>query len=228
MGFAVKSHRPLLVALGTALVTLSHGPSARADESLALRQSWTGPVDFFATGAPMAIDGPDSGSDVDQLLHPASMTISQADVPAVTITLAAYLYWGGSIENDNCQGTTIDDTVTFTPPNGTAAPVIADVCYCSDAGANSYDIQLCRVEVTSLVPLLVGTYVVDDFAAKIENWATNNASFSIVLVYRDEGQSPRRIGLYDGLQTLWQSSQQTAQITLGSLDIDNPAEGDLT
>ncbi|MBW2459915.1 MAG: hypothetical protein JRI68_35825, partial [Deltaproteobacteria bacterium] len=137
-----------LVSLGVGLGMIGYGTVARADEPITLRQSWDGPVDFFATGAPMAVDGPDSGSEVDQLVHPASTTVIPADLPPNVTTEAAYLYWGGSIENDNCQGTTIDDIVTFTPPGGTAGAVTADVCYCSDAGTTSYDVQLCRKDIT--------------------------------------------------------------------------------
>jgi len=75
---------------------------------------------------------------------------------------------------------------------------------------------------------MIGDYTVDGFDALIANGATNNASFSVVLVYRDSGLTPRRIGLWDGLQTMHSTVNPSAVVTLANLEVDNPAEGDLT
>ena len=139
----------LLSALLLSSTSALWSSSAHADEPMTQLTTWTGSVDFFATGAPLAVDGPDQDvSWVDMLAQPASVTVSANDVPATATLKNAYLYWGGSIANDDCGGATIDDTVVFSAPGTAATSVTADVCYCSTAGALSYDMQLCRVEVS--------------------------------------------------------------------------------
>ncbi len=189
---------------------------------------WSGGVKFFATGAPLAVDGPDADTTkVDMLSQPASAAVTTNDLSPSSPLLAAYLYWGGSVTESNCVQT-IDDTVDFTAPGGTPKAVKADVCYCSSAGAVSYDVQLCRAKVTGLVSSTIGSYTVDKFAALINNGSTNNASFSVVLVVRELGATPRRIALWDGLLTMSASVNQVQQFTLGNIEIDSPPEGDLT
>ena len=210
-----------------AFVVLSP-PLAHADEPIELRQSFAGSVDFFATGAPLAIDGPDGDTMVDMLSQPASAEVAVNDVPNGAKVRKAYLYWGGSISNDDCAGDTVDDTVDFAAPGKNLAPVDADICYCSDAGAQAYDIQLCRADVTDLVDEITGDYTVDQFDALINNSATSTASFSIVLVYSANALDIRRIGLYDGLLTMASSVNQQEVVTLGGVEIDDPPTGDLT
>ena len=183
---------------------------AHADEPLMQRFSYSGGVDFFATGAPMAIDGPDPDTTrVDLIAQPASVIVTTSDVPSTAILQQAFLYWGGSITDDGCMGNTIDDMVDFTPPSNATTPIIADVCYCSDANAVSYDIQVCRKDISLFLAdfPLAGTYTVDKFAALINNGSTNNASFSIVIVFSETNLPPRRIALYDGNETLHNSSK---------------------
>lgn len=212
-----------------ALGLLGAAAPARADEPIVLRQTWFGAVDFFATGAPMAVDGPDPDTTmVDQISQPASVVVTDADVPPGVDLRQAYLYWAGSIDNDDCSGGTIDDVVDFTPPGGGKTTVKADICYCSRAGSDIYDFQVCRREVTGLVTELVGTYTVDHFEARILNESTNNASFSVVLVYGHGALKPRRIGLYDGVQTMGTGVKLADVFTLGDLDVDTPPQGDLT
>ncbi|MCA9651899.1 MAG: hypothetical protein KC501_18435 [Myxococcales bacterium] len=220
---------PILLVAG-ATVVVAVPVRARADEPVLLRQTWSGHVGFFATGAPMAVDGPDADTtSVDTLAQPAMVEVGPPDIPASAELLAAYLYWGGSIPNSECTNPAeIDDAVDFTPPGGMVMPVLADACFCSVAGSMAYDVQLCRAEVTALVPMLEGTYVVDSFAALIDNQTTNNASFSIVVVYSAPLLSPRRVALYDGLLTMSSDTNQEQTITLGGLDIDDPPSGDLT
>ncbi|MCA9682530.1 MAG: DUF11 domain-containing protein [Myxococcales bacterium] len=202
--------------------------SAAADEPLQLRYQYSGSADFFATGATIAVDGNDADANADALLHPAITTVTNADIPAGASLRRAFLYWGGSIANDNCTDTTIDDQVTFTAPGQPSGPVLADVCYCSDAAAMSYDMQLCRADVTELLEDLTGDYAVDDFEALIENGDTNAASFSIVLVYSAPDLPARNVALYDGLLTMWSNSNPSTTVILDGLEIDNPPVGDLT
>jgi uncharacterized repeat protein (TIGR01451 family) len=221
------------IAIGwsTCALALVVGPTwARADEPVVLRQAWSGHVGFFATGAPLAVDGPDADTtSADMLAQPANVDVGPPDVPAIGQARAAYLYWGGSIDESNCTDPgDIDDTVDFTPPGGVVTAVVADACFCSDAAAGSYDVQACRAEVTTLVGTLAGTYTVDGFAALVANGSTHNASFSIVLVYDDPVLPPRRVALYDGLLTMSIDIDAEEVITLDGLDVDDPPSGDLT
>lgn len=220
------------LALGASAVLVA--APARADVPISLRTTWSGSVDFFATGAPMAVDGPDADSNVDTLAQPATVSVSAANIPAGSKVVQAFLYWAGSIPNNDCGlPSNFDDTVDFTPP-GKALPasVVADTCYCSAADASSYDVQVCRADVTSLLvgPLeqLTGDYTVDKFAASINNGATDNASFSIVLVYQNSTLPPRDIALYDGIEGLSGTSKATSNFSLGGIQVDSPARGDLT
>ena len=188
---------PILLVAG-ATVVVAVPVRARADEPVLLRQTWSGHVGFFATGAPLAVDGPDMGEEVDAVAQPASVTITSGDIPEGSLLEAGFLYWGGSIAEDGCGGATVDDEVTFTPPGGQPTAVIAEECYCSTAGAMSYDIQVCRAEISDLIGELNGDYTVSDFDVLIENMETNNASFSVVLVHGNEFLPPRRVALYDG------------------------------
>ena len=217
------------LVLAGLLAALCLAPEARADQPLTELSTWTGAIDFFSTGAPLAIDGNDPDSTmVDTMAQPATVSVNASEVPAGASLVAAYLYWGGSIVNDDCGGTTIDDTVDFTPPGGSISTVVADQCFCSDADAGSYDVQMCRKDVAPLLVGMIGDYTVDGFDALIENGATNNASFSVVLIFRADSLPPRRIGLWDGLQTMHSAVNPSAVVTLGNLEVDNPAEGDLT
>jgi len=215
-------------ARSSILVALLLWAGTAAAEPLDLLSSWEGTIDYFVTGAPLAIDGTDSGTDVDTLNQPESVDVTATDVPALATIVAAYLYWGGTIPDaSDCSSTTyIDDAVVFTVPGGTATTVTADECFC-EIGAGSYDIQGCRYDFTSMLTSgIIGTYTVDGFAALIRNGATDNASFSIVLVY-DEPTTlpPRRIALYDGLEELYLG---TRVMNLMGLDVDTPADGDLS
>lgn len=225
----VTRRRITYFSLGLFLAGVGLAHSARADEPIALREQLGGDVDFFATGAPMAVDGPDSDTTrVDMLVHPATTEITANDVPENAVVRRAFLYWGGSVENTDCSGGNIDEEVTFAPPGGEMMPVMADECYCSEAGAQSYDIQLCRTDITGMVDEMIGTYAVDDFDALIENGTTNNASFSVVLVFADPSLATRRIAIYDGLVTMSNQVNAEEVIELDGLQVDNPPAGDIT
>ena len=209
------------------LATLLTWTGAASAAPLDLLSSWEGTIDYFVTGAPLAVDGSDSGTDVDTLSQPASVDVTATDVPTMATIIAAYLFWGGTIPDESdCSSTaSIDDEVVLTVPGGTDTTITADECFC-EVGAGSYDIQACRYDFTSMLTAgIIGTYEVDEFAALIRNSSTDNASFAIVLVY-DEPNTlpPRRIALYDGLEELYEGSRV---MNLPGLDVDNPADGDL-
>ena len=178
----------------TFLIMASLGSNgAQADEPISQRQSFGGTVDFFATGASMAADT-DSNNKVDTLAQPATVQIAMTDLPSGAMLISAYLYWSGTIQDwGNCGSesnpppSNIDDEVDFTPPGaGSPTSIVADDCYCSGGDSTSYDIQACRADVTDVILTqgvsLWGQYTVDGFNARANDGATDNASFSSILV----------------------------------------------
>lgn len=209
------------------LLTVAFGcATAFADQPIALRNQWSGKVDFHVIGAPLAVDGNDADStQVDTLLPSASVNVTTANIPASATLVQVFVYWTGSIGNDGCTGALFDRTINFTAPGGTATAVTADSCVCSDAGAQSYDVQSCRADVTARITgSTFGAYSVGAFAARITNSATDNASFSLLFVYSDSSVAYRAIGLYDGLQTM---SNNSAVLTFSNVKVGTPASGKL-
>jgi uncharacterized repeat protein (TIGR01451 family)/MYXO-CTERM domain-containing protein len=199
---------------------------ARADEPLTLRESWSGKYGFFSTGAALAKDS-DMDGKVDMLTQPATVKVATDDLPDGAKLHKAYLYWGGTQLPTKCANkANLDNNVTLTPPGGLATPVMADVCYCSSS--LTYEMQLCRAEIGDLVDKKTGDYVVTDFAAVVANTDTDNASFALVLVYKDDTLNERRVALYDGLFALAATGTPSATVTLADLEVSNLPAGDLT
>lgn len=224
-----RSMYPL--AWAAVLVVALLGPLQARAQPLDSLQSWEGNIDYFATGAPLAVDGPDSDTgSVDTVNQPESVEVTSAEVPTGAVVLAAYLYWAGTIDDQEDCSTfpaEVDDQVDLTVPGGSAVAVTADECYCA-AGAGSYDIQACRVDITALVPSagMTGTWTVDGFDALIRNSSTDNASFALLFVFEEPVTlPPRRIDLFDGLEEFYESSRT---LNLTGLDADTPAHGELT
>lgn len=196
-------------------------------------------MDYFATGAPMAVDTAIDAdvTRVDALSQPAFVEVTTTDVPAGASLVTAYLYWAGTVDQqasggqpDGCANTlSIDDEVVMTLPGATTLqPVTADVCHCVPGAPVSYDIQACRADITSLVAVsgMHGTYSVDQFAIHAENGSTDNGSFSLVLLYEEVNTlPPRRIAIYDGVEEF---EMTTRTLQLASLDVDTPAQGEIT
>ena len=202
--------------------------SAVADTLVEPRFSYERASDFFVTGAAMAEDT-DGDSNVDRVVDPAYAVVSTADIPGGMTLQQALLYWGGSIPdggNDCNSNAPIDDEVLVQPPTLTATSVLADVCYCSAAGAGSYDVQACRADITAMANgQMVGTWSVGGFSGLINDGSTNNASFALILIYGGPGLPARQLTVYDGLETMWQSG---LSLSLGGIEIDDPPSGDLT
>jgi len=222
----------ITAVLLVSLVWLLPGVREAAAQPIDSLTSWEGSMDYFATGAPLAVPAAADPYDVEVLSQPASVQVGAGDVPATATVVAAYLYWAGTIpDQSDCANApvSIDDEVLLTlPGQAVGAPVTADECFCSP-GATSYDIQACRVDITSGVVTsgMIGTFTVDDFACDVAgSGSTDNASFSLVLVYEEPALlPPRRITLYDGLEEMYQTSRT---IGLTGLDVDTPAQGELT
>ena len=141
---------------------------SHADEPITQRANWSGKIGYFATGEPTAIDT-NADNRVDTDAQPASFDVLAPDIPVTATLVQAFLYWGGSITQPTtgCVGESLDDTVTFTPPGEPASVISGDACYCADAGAASYDIQLCRTDVTPLIPLSMVLMAAANRPAKI-------------------------------------------------------------
>ncbi len=214
----------LLFALALGIPAVAH-----ADEPLTERFSFRRASDFFATGATLATDT-DGNGEVDTLLPQASVEVRDGDLAQGATLQQALLYWGGTIdENANCGGgsPTLDDEVLVTVPGGAAVMVTADVCYGAGGDNQSRDVQSCRADISALVQPggMVGVWTVGDFAARISDGDTDNASFALVLVYGAPELPPRQLTIYDGLRTMRYDS---ITFTLDQLEVDDPPAGDLT
>ena len=216
--------RGSLVLMVSMALVLGAAPAA-ADEPLSARFSYQRSSDFFATGATMAIST-DGDESPDTPVDPASVTVLASDLAASPTLQQALLYWGGSVPQPgaDCAGA-LDQDVVLSWPGGTAA-VTGDACFCSGAGAASYDVQACRADVTELVGgAMTGTWSVSGFDAQIADTSTSNASFSLVLIYGAPSLPPRQITVYDGLLTM---ANTAISLDLTGLAIDDPPIGDLT
>lgn len=202
------------------------GPtSSWADETVTLRQTFMGPLGFFATGQAMASDINKDG-EVDVVDQPATVSVSASDVAAGATLVKAFLYWAGTMTQPKAGACTDsgDNQVDLTPPGGSATPITADVSYCSDTASGTVDMQAHRADVTAHVGSLTGDWTVDSFSALISNGSTHNASFSIVLIFSAQALPWQTIQLHDGLQTFASSSDT---VTASGLAASSPASGEL-
>jgi uncharacterized protein YjdB len=208
--------------------------SGRADTAITQLATWSGRVSYVATGNTMAASS--TGGNLDLFAQPSTVIVPASSIPADAQLVQAYVYWSGTVNragtatSPNCGGFTLDRDIELSPPGWTRAPerVVADDCRCS-AGSTSYDVQSCRADISGLVDRagggLTGPWTATGFIARLTGASTDNASFSIVLVYRSPTLRPRRIALYDGLVTMFTNAKS---LTLGGLKIDDPPQGDLT
>lgn len=198
-----------------------------ADEPVTEKNKWTGNINYFATGASLAIDANSNGN-VDTDAQPVSITISSSDIPTGASVLQAFLYWGGTQEQiDVSCSSILDDEIIFTAPGLASETIVADMAYCSDCGSSTYDMQVFRVDITELINNgdLYGSYSVSGYSGLITDNAYDNASFSVVIVYSESTLSYKSVILYDGLEVL-QSSTQT--YNLSGFEVDLTPQGNLT
>ncbi|PJB38474.1 MAG: hypothetical protein CO108_18710 [Deltaproteobacteria bacterium CG_4_9_14_3_um_filter_63_12] len=224
----------LCAVITLVFVWLAAVPTATADEPITLRDNWRGDVTFFATGTNLADDQGGVAGTVDVNIQPQSVTVTTpGDIPTGAALEQAFVYWAGTRYGAACAS--LDDTITLTVPGGTPASVTADRCHCS-VGGSTYDQQVCRYDMTADIQAaggqLAGTYTVNDFAARIQDGATDDASFSIVLLYRHSSVGVRHVLLYDGIWELSESAltadHQAITFSLSNFEIDTPPKGDLT
>lgn len=218
---------PRLLVVLLALLPLA----ALADTPLEERFSFRRASDFFATGATLAVDT-DGDDKVDALQDSASVFVEEMDLAPDAVLQQALIYWSGTIaENANCTGpdASVDTRVTVTVPTGSPTQVDADVCYCSGADNQSRDVQACRADVTSLVQgaggQMTGPWTVGGLQALIDDGDIDTASFAVLLIYGAPGLPSRQLSVYDGLRTM---RYDEVTFVLDDLDVDDPAEGNLT
>jgi hypothetical protein len=182
----------------------------------------SGQIDYFMTGTPLALDTNTNGR-VDSLSLPASFSVTSSDVTAGGILEQAYLFWAGT-RNESIGP---DSQITLTAPGGSATPVTADICYSTDGGSTSYDLHLCRANVTSLVSVgsMIGTYFVDGYSGLIADGSVDNASASLLIAYKDNIFPHGNVYIHEGLQTMVNNS---INIGLSGSTIDSPPSGTLT
>ena len=154
----------------------------------------------------MAVDT-DSDNKVDTLSLPAQIEVTAADVPVSAKLEKAYLYWGGTqVQPSESVPGSADDSITLTVPNGSASELAADTCYGSGGGALSYDIFICRADVTARVEAAGGTvpgnYEIDDYAGLVADGGTDNASAALVLIWSDKDLPENLVTIWDGLMTM--------------------------
>jgi hypothetical protein len=216
----------LLVALAAQATTF------QTSVPVASRATFEGHVAHLLTGVPLAKDTNADG-EVNTSNQPASFAITTSDVPSTATILSATLYYGGTQNQINAgtpcttSGTNPDTAIELTAPASSAAAITADACYCDDGGATSYDLWMCHADVTAIAQAsgADGTWTVDKYTGVFSNGATDNASAALLIVYEDPSLQPRRVVVYDGLVTVYQS---TSVLTLAGFDVDTPPGGNLT
>ncbi len=189
------------------------------DSCLTSRAVYRGNLDFFATGGTFTFDD-DADDRPDGLLLEGSVTIPRAALPPRAEIAEAWLYFGGSLYDDDDGIEAPDDRVELLVPGVDAyVSVQAEAIFESGPipGFEEVSLFTARADVTDVVrsgASLVGTYRVrgfdaDIFDGELEHTAAN-ASFSLVLIYREPRLPPREVVLFDGLETVLGST-----VTLG-------------
>ena len=151
------------------------------------------------------------------------MSVTTGDVAAGATLEHAYLYWAGTQAEDAGA----DSAISLTVPGGSLSSVSADACYGSDGGSSSYDMHMCRADITSLLSggSVTGTYTIDGYAGLINDGPTDNASASLLLVYSDASLANGSVNVYDGLLTMVNSTQN---ISLSGFTAPDSPTGSLT
>jgi uncharacterized repeat protein (TIGR01451 family) len=205
--------------------------SALADEPISLRATYDGNIDYFLTGAPLAVDGPDLDTVTVDTPQDAVFAVTAADVPASANLTSATLYWGGTQAQlgDACIGSAPDTSVDFTTADGQLHSQPSDFCYCADGANLTYDMWLCGADVTQVIygdgGTLIGTWTVSSYTGLIDNSSTANASAALLFVVSDPSLEQRRVVRYDGLTTLASAS---VALDLNGFTVDVLPGGDLT
>jgi uncharacterized repeat protein (TIGR01451 family) len=213
-----------------ALLCASVAGVAQAERPLAERATIDGNGDYFMTGTALAVST-DGDNNIDTSIQPASFQVTNQDVPPTAHLERALVYWGGN-KNQPATGACSDQpdrAITLTHPGASPSNVDADVCYCADGGSTSYDVWLCSADVTARINAaggtMIGTYTVNDYIGRWSNGGTDTASASLLLVYSDPSKPPRRVVIYDGIETMYQNNRT---LTITGFIADSTPSADLT
>ena len=183
--------------------------------------AWSGNRDVCINGAALAVDS-DSDGNADSLVSPASIPISPLEVPAGSVLVQAFLYWGGS----QGEGTGADQTITLGLPDGASTNVTADEVFFNDAGSASYDIYVCKKDITwdicSRTADFTGTYQISGYSGLAAGGAADNASAAILFVYEPVAAQNRAVRLVD---TLSRMSSNTYAPSFSGLNALEPPSG---
>ncbi len=237
--------RPLVALLGATFLVMA-APRAEAictqpgDPDCVDRfTSYTGTVDFFATGASFGVSNDPNDDRPDELLMVSEVSVEAFRIPGRANLLQAFLYYGGSLFLDGDGNDIPDPEVSLrVPGTDTFVSVAADEIYNSGAitGFPEVVFYTARADITEVLKnaggQLDGLYQVRDFAADIfydqggePRHTAANASFSIVLVFEESRLPPRTIALFDGMQTVLGS---TVSLELGGFIVSPVPSGGLT
>jgi hypothetical protein len=213
--------------LVSALVPLLIFQVAYSDEPVAPRAVWDGRYDYVVTGATLAADT-DADGNVDSLVQPTVLPLPVGHWPGSASVVRAILYWGGTQTQPASGNPSLPDSViTLGLPGGDSAHVRADVCMFSDGGAASYDVWICRSDITHLlgstVNRLGGSWIVSGYQGLVNDNASDHATVALVLVVSDGSFPVRHVTLFDGNQTLQSSADTLAWSAPGAV-----ASGSLT
>lgn len=199
--------------------------------------SYTGTVDFFASGASFASNTDPNDDRPNAVVQVANVVIPQRRIPPRAELLAAYLYFGGSLFTNDMDGIDSPDTTVELKVPGAAdfMPVTGDQVYNAGQipGFSEVTLYSVRAEITNLMRgvagPLHGTYEVRGFDADIFDGnlkhTVANASFSIVLIFQEPRLSPRTIVLFDGMQEVLGS---TVTLDLSGFTVSPVPSGHLT
>lgn len=198
------------------------------------RETFTGRLNFFATGASFTVSD-DLDDRPDRVLEVAEVVVPEARIPQRATLSRAYLYFGGSLFFDNDGNDDPDTAVELQVPGSDFVNVEGAMIHRSGAIGGFPEVALytVRADITELMQRaggpLDGAYRVRGFASDIFN-ADNehtvaNASFSIVLVFEEPRLPPRTVVLFDGLQEVLGS---TVTLDLSGFTVSQLPSGSLT
>ena len=198
-------------------------------------ETYRGSIDFFATGASFTLNEDDDDRP-DRLVDEATVVVPVREIPPRAELVRAFLYFGGSLYQDNDGIETPDMTVEIQVPGALSfVSVTGDTTYRSGVipGFPTVSLYAVRADITEMMQAvggaMVGTYRVRGFDADIfdgpNEHTAANASFSVVLIYREPRLPPRTISLFDGLQEVLGS---TVALDLSGFIVSPVPSGSLT
>jgi hypothetical protein len=198
------------------------------------RETFTGRLNFFATGASFTVNE-DLDDRPDRVLDVAEVVVSESRIPSRATLSRAYLYFGGSLFFDDDFADDPDTTVEIQVPGGELAVVEGTMIHRSGpiGGFPEVILYTARADITELMRAaggeMSGTYRVRNFDSDIFNGDAEhtvaNASFSIVLIFEEPRLPPRTVVLFDGLQEVLGS---TVTLDLSGFTVSQLPSGSLT